>query len=106
MHTTTRRTARRLLASAAITITATAGLAGAAQAAGHEPPSGELTGCPDGAVCLYPEDSWNWGNPSHVFFDQGTHRSEEHTSELQSRGHLVCRLLLEKTKAESQRRRR
>src|SRR5690625_7861893 len=25
-------------------------------------------------------------------------RSEEHTSELQSRGHLVCRLLLEKTK--------
>src|SRR5690625_5618568 len=30
-------------------------------------------------------------------------RSEEHTSELQSRGHLVCRLLLEKKK---QRRRR
>src|SRR5439155_20544876 len=25
-------------------------------------------------------------------------RSEEHTSELQSRGHLVCRLLLEKKK--------
>src|SRR5690554_4419153 len=25
-----------------------------------------------------------------------THRSEEHTSELQSRPHLVCRLLLEK----------
>src|SRR5690625_6882527 len=32
-------------------------------------------------------------------FDEGkpiTSRSEEHTSELQSRGHLVCRLLLEK----------
>src|SRR5690625_6452389 len=28
-------------------------------------------------------------------------RSEEHTSELQSRGHLVCRLLLEKKKQES-----
>src|SRR5690625_5338251 len=28
----------------------------------------------------------------------GTSRSEEHTSELQSRGHLVCRLLLEKKK--------
>src|SRR5690625_3608320 len=28
---------------------------------------------------------------SHIF-----NRSEEHTSELQSRGHLVCRLLLEK----------
>src|SRR5690625_6394874 len=26
-------------------------------------------------------------------------RSEEHTSELQSRGHLVCRLLLEKKKS-------
>src|SRR5690554_7179132 len=29
---------------------------------------------------------------------QGIHRSEEHTSELQSRPHLVCRLLLEKKK--------
>src|SRR5207253_4559790 len=28
--------------------------------------------------------------------DEDPHRSEEHTSELQSRGHLVCRLLLEK----------
>src|SRR5690625_196296 len=28
-------------------------------------------------------------------------RSEEHTSELQSRGHLVCRLLLEKKKQHS-----
>src|SRR6266508_4622922 len=28
-------------------------------------------------------------------------RSEEHTSELQSRGHLVCRLLLEKKKQKS-----
>src|SRR5690625_6032549 len=30
-------------------------------------------------------------------------RSEEHTSELQSRGHLVCRLLLEKKKETSER---
>src|SRR3989442_11473984 len=29
-------------------------------------------------------------------------RSEEHTSELQSRPHLVCRLLLEKKKTEKQ----
>src|SRR5207253_10940914 len=35
--------------------------------------------------------------PSGVRVDQGW-RSEEHTSELQSRGHLVCRLLLEKKK--------
>src|SRR5690625_5405818 len=30
--------------------------------------------------------------------DTSRMRSEEHTSELQSRGHLVCRLLLEKKK--------
>src|SRR5690625_6275081 len=30
-------------------------------------------------------------------------RSEEHTSELQSRGHLVCRLLLEKKKKNERR---
>src|SRR5439155_11882446 len=30
--------------------------------------------------------------------DRPGERSEEHTSELQSRGHLVCRLLLEKKK--------
>src|SRR5207253_10555419 len=36
-----------------------------------------------------------------IYWDQemrSTMRSEEHTSELQSRGHLVCRLLLEKKK--------
>src|SRR5439155_5033845 len=33
------------------------------------------------------------------WLSQNSHsRSEEHTSELQSRGHLVCRLLLEKKK--------
>src|SRR5690625_6620798 len=31
-----------------------------------------------------------------TFLDES--RSEEHTSELQSRGHIVCRLLLEKKK--------
>src|SRR2546422_1233746 len=34
---------------------------------------------------------------------RATLRSEEHTSELQSRLHLVCRLLLEKKKKERQR---
>src|SRR5690625_6194579 len=33
-----------------------------------------------------------------VLHDQFDVRSEEHTSELQSRGHLVCRLLLAKKK--------
>src|SRR5690625_528223 len=35
--------------------------------------------------------------PKARYWDRGE-RSEEHTSELQSRGHLVCRLLLEKKK--------
>src|SRR2546422_3019422 len=34
-----------------------------------------------------------WGNAQWIYI-----RSEEHTSELQSRLHLVCRLLLEKKK--------
>src|SRR2546422_7388650 len=37
-----------------------------------------------------------------VDFMDGMQRSEEHTSELQSRLHLVCRLLLEKKKKKSQ----
>src|SRR3989442_7944668 len=36
-------------------------------------------------------------------FDKVPHRSEEHTSELQSRPHLVCRLLLEKKKKQETR---
>src|SRR5690625_5496074 len=35
---------------------------------------------------------------SGTIVKNGSIRSEEHTSELQSRGHLVCRLLLEKKK--------
>src|SRR5690625_5672566 len=37
------------------------------------------------------------GNANMIKADD-VKRSEEHTSELQSRGHLVCRLLLEKKK--------
>src|SRR3989442_2710282 len=40
-------------------------------------------------------------SPARAFRQQG--RSEEHTSELQSRPHLVCRLLLEKKKNQRQR---
>src|SRR5207253_10220623 len=36
------------------------------------------------------------GTPSIAACTGKRSRSEEHTSELQSRGHLVCRLLLEK----------
>src|SRR2546422_6328230 len=36
--------------------------------------------------------------PAMVILQRNDRRSEEHTSELQSRLHLVCRLLLEKKK--------
>src|SRR3989449_3116935 len=44
-----------------------------------------------GRLIALAENSWHWGSiPTTV---RGA-RSEEHTSELQSRLHLVCRLLL------------
>src|SRR5690625_6258834 len=47
------------------------------------------------SVCLLLRTFPHWnGLQSKIPED----RSEEHTSELQSRGHLVCRLLLEKKK--------
>src|SRR6266508_3328047 len=39
-----------------------------------------------------------WSSPGRARAPSCALRSEEHTSELQSRGHLVCRLLLEKKK--------
>src|SRR5687768_17915606 len=39
-----------------------------------------------------------WFRFTEATFDRFMQRSEEHTSELQSRLHLVCRLLLEKKK--------
>src|SRR5439155_24460807 len=41
---------------------------------------------------------WVYDRISAKTFGSLPARSEEHTSELQSRGHLVCRLLLEKKK--------
>src|SRR3712207_7050821 len=59
--------------------------------------------CPDGTgefadiVCA---DAWYGkdGYPDFAEREGRSLRSEEHTSELQSRQYLVCRLLLEKTK--------
>src|SRR5690625_3463787 len=58
---------------------------GAVQASGVVVPGGEIT--EDGKT---------------MAVQTGAERSEEHTSELQSRGHLVCRLLLEKKKRNEQ----
>src|SRR5690625_5678525 len=50
----------------------------------------------DGWAVTFKVESHN--HPSYVepYQSAATGRSEEHTSELQSRGHIVCRLLLEK----------
>src|SRR3989442_2423857 len=42
-----------------------------------------------------------WASPRKIPGSLGEPRSEEHTSELQSRPHLVCRLLLEKKKTQT-----
>lgn len=72
----------RMAASYAVTVAAMsmgamATMTGAAQA--DEPGSaqargGEYAGCPYGAVCLYPDDSWNGGNPEHIYWTYGVHK--------------------------------
>src|SRR5258708_26632555 len=50
---------------------------------------------------IYVGETKSWkdvGGPDHAIVLYGRERSEEHTSELQSPDHLVCRLLLEKKK--------
>src|SRR3712207_7994962 len=52
---------------------------------------------------VLPEHGVGGGEPAHrlVAGARDADRSEEHTSELQSRQYLVCRLLLEKKKTQS-----
>src|SRR5690625_7868694 len=62
----------------------------------------QIQGSPGGAESWSPYHQrceWTGSGtaPCRSLFRSGC-RSEEHTSELQSRGHLVCRLLLEKKK--------
>src|SRR3712207_8354151 len=42
------------------------------------------------------KQAWSWDDQRRPELAAGSGRSEEHTSELQSRQYLVCRLLLEK----------
>src|SRR5690625_6095510 len=69
---------------------------------------GEHANSPDPNVALGNDQMGPAGSPAITQWHLEAHRrkvirnaqarSEEHTSELQSRGHLVCRLLLEKKK--------
>src|SRR5207253_7781983 len=55
---------------------------------------------PDGALAL---NARTFAQAEQLGLDVMTIcRSEEHTSELQSRGHIVCRLLLEKKKTSTE----
>src|SRR2546422_8522012 len=64
-------------------------------------PLGQTSDGPSGSAgvlataCMHTGSERNTGSPTWW------RRSEEHTSELQSRLHLVCRLLLEKKKKET-----
>src|SRR5258708_22941133 len=60
------------------------------------PPAAEASDEYPGPLAEEPEHE----NPSRTYSDD--QRSEEHTSELQSPDHLVCRLLLEKKKTKQQ----
>src|SRR5947209_10338696 len=51
-------------------------------------------------VCLFADAGWKYLGTS-IWNAPAGPRSEEHTSELQSRQYLVCRLLLEKKKKNS-----
>src|SRR3712207_8583723 len=65
----------------------------------HDMPAGVLEGVPalsSGAV--YPPRHFTSPQRCRLRFPRVRRRSEEHTSELQSRQYLVCRLLLEKKK--------
>src|SRR5690554_6987902 len=60
--------------------------------------AGEVAGIKSATVHIQGDHAFGW-----LRTETGVHRlrSEEHTSELQSRPHLVCRLLLEKKKQQS-----
>lgn len=67
----------RLLGTLAVTLLTFGGVSAAAQAQEVQdpvpPPSGS-TGCPVGAVCVYPDDDWNSGDPTYVFWSYDPHR--------------------------------
>ena len=69
-----RQAAVSAVAAAALTMTTLIAVSAPAQAAGHAVPAAVDTGCPRGAVCVYPDASWNGGNPTYVFWSYGTHR--------------------------------
>lgn len=67
MRKTLRKAAALAFAVGALTTIGTTS-AQAATTAG-----GTYQGCPYGAVCIYPDASWNGGSPEHVYYSYGAH---------------------------------
>src|SRR2546429_7333259 len=63
---------------------------------------GQITVAPGGRATFDPTAGVRHNDERGHVLIFGAERSEEHTSELQSRLHLVCRLLLEKKKSRTQ----
>ena len=63
-----------LFAALAFAITAIIAVAPMAHADADSTIAPSGTGCPSGAVCIYPDDSWNGGNPTYVFWSYGAHQ--------------------------------
>src|SRR5207247_9870839 len=80
----------------ALPISAAAGISSAGSG-GHPAVDGQR-----GGHELFPAHRPGRSGHDHTIADQRRWRSEEHTSELQSRVDLVCRLLLEKKKKKRQ----
>src|SRR5699024_5752305 len=71
MITTRSRKATTYALAAVFTAGAAVTMAGPAHANDAE---GETRhGCPEGAVCVYPQDNWNGGQPEHVYHSYGSH---------------------------------
>src|SRR5436309_11987558 len=68
------------------------------------PKSASVTACSTASASEWPTSPLGWSirtpprTSGRIDHPRGLVRSEEHTSELQSRENLVCRLLLEKKK--------
>ena len=56
-----------------IAATVLVGLGLAVPAGGSAQAAGTYAGCPAGAVCVYPNASWNNGHPAQVYWSYGAH---------------------------------
>lgn len=62
-----------LAAGATMAVTLPTAQAASTATSGTQQATAAYQGCPSGAVCIYPNASWNGGRPSHVFYSYGGH---------------------------------